>query len=109
MTIESICQQAKTASRRLARLSGAEKDAALLRAADQVWAERDAILAANQTDLAAGQANGLTPALLDRLMLNEQRLAGIIADLRALRRNDPAQRPAPAQTAHPPGGAGGDL
>jgi len=82
MTIESICQQAKTASRRLARLSGAEKDAALLRAADQVWAERDAILAANQTDLAAGQANGLTPALLDRLMLNEQRLAGIIADLR---------------------------
>ena len=82
MTIESICQQAKTASRRLARLSGAEKDAALLRAADQVWAERDAILAANQTDLAAGQANGLTPALLDRLMLNEQRLAGIIANLR---------------------------
>ena len=82
MTIESICQQAKTASRRLARLSSAEKDAALLRAADQVWAERDAILAANQTDLAAGKANGLTPALLDRLMLNEQRLAGIIADLR---------------------------
>ena len=82
MTIESICQQAKTASRRLARLTSAEKDAALLRAADQVWAERDAILVANQTDLAAGQANGLTPALLDRLMLNEQRLAGIIADLR---------------------------
>jgi glutamate-5-semialdehyde dehydrogenase len=82
MTIESICQQAKTASRRLARLSSTEKDAALLRAADQLWTERDTILAANQTDLAAGQANGLSPALLDRLMLNEQRLAGIIADLR---------------------------
>jgi len=82
MTIESICQQAKTASRRLARLSGAEKDAALQRAADQLWAEREAILAANQTDLAAGKTNGLSPALLDRLMLNEQRLAGIIADLR---------------------------
>ena len=82
MSIESICQQAKTASRRLARLAGAEKDAALQRAADQLWAERDAILEANQTDLADGKANGLSPALLDRLMLNEKRLGGIIADLR---------------------------
>ena len=84
MSIEMICQQAKIASRRLARLTGAEKDAALLRAADQLWAEREAILAANQTDLAAGQASGLSPALLDRLMLNEKRLAGIIADLRSV-------------------------
>ena len=82
MSIELICQQAKTASRRLARLSSAEKNAALQRAADQLWAERDAILAANQADLAAGGTDGLSPALLDRLMLNEQRLVGIIADLR---------------------------
>ena len=38
---------------------------------------RDAILAANARDLAAGEANGLTKALLDRLKLDPARLAGI--------------------------------
>ena len=82
MTIEAICQQAKAASRRLALVSTAEKDAALQRTADQLWTERDAILEANQADLTAAQAAGMSPALLDRLMLNEKRLAGIISDLR---------------------------
>jgi glutamate-5-semialdehyde dehydrogenase len=82
MSIESICQQAKTASRSLARLSCEDKNDALQRAASQLWAERDTILAANQTDLAAAEAAGLSPALLDRLMLNEPRLDGIITDLR---------------------------
>ena len=82
MQIEAMCQQAKSASRQLALVSTAEKNAALQRIADQIWAERAAILAANQADLEAGQASGLSPALLDRLMLNEKRLEGIVADLR---------------------------
>jgi len=82
MSIESICQQAKAASRRLALVSTVEKNAALQRTADQLWAERDAILAANQLDLAAAADAGMSAAMLDRLLLNEKRLAGIIADLR---------------------------
>jgi glutamate-5-semialdehyde dehydrogenase len=82
MSIESICQEAKKASRRLALVSSAEKNAALQRVADRLWAERVDILAANQEDLEAARQAGLNPAMQDRLMLNEKRLSGIIADLR---------------------------
>ena len=82
MTIESMGQQAKAAARILAQVSTEEKNAALQNIADRLWVEREAILSANQEDLAAAEAAGLGPALLDRLMLNEKRLAGIIADLR---------------------------
>ncbi|RPJ49486.1 MAG: glutamate-5-semialdehyde dehydrogenase [Chloroflexi bacterium] len=84
MTIESMGQQAKTAARRLAQVSTEEKNAALQNIADRLWVEREEILSANQEDLAAAEAAGLGPALLDRLMLNEKRLAGIIADLRGV-------------------------
>jgi glutamate-5-semialdehyde dehydrogenase len=82
MSVESICQQAKAASRRLALVSSSAKNAALQQVADRLWNERDELLAANQADLEAARTAGLNPALLDRLMLNEKRLAGIIADLR---------------------------
>ena len=80
--IETTARQAKTAARQLAGVSTADKNAALLCIADQLWAERIAILAANQADLEAARQDGLTPAMLDRLMLNEPRLAAIVADLR---------------------------
>lgn len=82
MLINSLCQQAKAASRTLAQTAASEKNAALQRIADQIWIERAEILAANQVDLDSGQANGLTPALLDRLLLNEKRLENIVTDLR---------------------------
>ncbi len=82
MSIETICHQAKSASRQLALISSAEKNAALQGVADRLWAERAEILSANQADLDAARAAGMNPAMLDRLMLNEKRLAGIIADLR---------------------------
>jgi len=81
-TIETICRQAKAAARVLAQVSGDDKNAALLRVADAIWAARAQVLAANAEDLEAGRAAGLSPALLDRLMLNEARLEGILADLR---------------------------
>ena len=82
MSIELLCQQAKSAARELAHVATADKNAAIQRIADQLWNERGEILAANELDVAAGREAGLTPALIDRLMLNEKRLAGIIADLR---------------------------
>src|SRR5690606_12621866 len=44
----------------------------------------DAILAANARDLAAGEANGLAPAMLDRLKLDADRLEGIASAVEAV-------------------------
>lgn len=82
MTIQSICEQAKRVSRALAQASSAEKNTALSRAADELWACRAEIVAANRQDMDAARAAGMSEALLDRLMLDEGRLGGIVADLR---------------------------
>ena len=74
--------RARTASRALARSSTAQKNAALLCLADDLLAEADGILAANNLDVSNGAAKGLSPALIDRLTLNEKRLSGVASDLR---------------------------
>ncbi|MDY6861121.1 MAG: glutamate-5-semialdehyde dehydrogenase, partial [Pseudomonadota bacterium] len=59
-------------------------------AADAVWARREEIIAANARDMAFGRDKGLSPAMLDRLMLDEARIQGIVAGLRAVAaQNDP--------------------
>ncbi len=84
MSLETLGRNAKTASRRLARISSEKKSAALRLLAEHLWAERGTILDGNHQDVEAGRAAGLTPALLDRLTLNESRLTGIIDDLRSV-------------------------
>ncbi len=76
-----IGEQAKKASRQLAKATTAQKNAALHAIADALLANAADILSANREDLADGKANGLTPALLDRLDL-QKRLEGIVADVR---------------------------
>ena len=51
-----------------------EKNDALAKIAEQLLIEKDAILEANKKDLVSGKENGLTDAVLDRIMLNEQRI-----------------------------------
>ncbi|MFK3725344.1 glutamate-5-semialdehyde dehydrogenase [Pseudomonas monteilii] len=75
-------QAAREASRVIARASTAQKNRALNGAADALDADREALAAANQRDLDAGRANGLEPALLDRLALTPARIDGMIAGLR---------------------------
>ncbi len=75
-------QRAKAAARQLARATTDQKNAALVALADRLWADRAEILAANAIDVEAAQANGLSAAMIDRLLLNEARLAGIAADQR---------------------------
>ena len=75
---------AKAAAAELAFASPAAKEAALFAAADAVWAARDDILAANAKDLAYGRDKGLTPAMMDRLTLDEGRITGIVEGLRAV-------------------------
>ena len=75
--VTSLAKAARLAQRQLAAMPSAARAAALHRAANALRAATPAVLAANAEDLAAGEANGLTKAMLDRLALDETRLAGI--------------------------------
>ncbi|MCB2076034.1 MAG: glutamate-5-semialdehyde dehydrogenase [Novosphingobium sp.] len=75
--VERMARAGRAAQRELARLSDSDKSAALHAAAQALRDAEGDILAANARDLAAGEANGLTKAMLDRLRLDPGRLAGI--------------------------------
>lgn len=81
-------QRAKAAARQLARATTEQKNAALeaLAAALTDRSRTAELLEANAADVEAGRAAGLSAALLDRMLLNEQRLAGIAADTRNVAR-----------------------
>ncbi|MCS4233672.1 glutamate-5-semialdehyde dehydrogenase [Stenotrophomonas sp. BIGb0135] len=72
----------RDAAQQLAQLSSTAKAALLEAMAAALEADADAILAANARDLAAASEKGVGTAMLDRLALNPQRLAGIAAALR---------------------------
>ncbi|AWG84807.1 gamma-glutamyl phosphate reductase [Vibrio parahaemolyticus] len=81
---------AKDAAFELATASTAQKNQALAIIADELEANSDVILAANAKDIELGREAGLTDALLDRLLLNEERLTGIANDVRnVISLNDP--------------------
>lgn len=75
-------RDARAASRLLARAAIAQKNRALLAAADALDAARAELSHANEQDLAAGRANGLEPAMLDRLALTPARIDDMIEGLR---------------------------
>lgn len=82
MTLETMGAAARAAARRLAMLSTQQKNDALHAIADTLAAQADAVLDANEADVAAGREKGLSQALLDRLLLNEERIAGLVGDAR---------------------------
>ena len=77
LLVARLAQAGRAAQRVLARLTDAEKAAGLRAAAEAMRASEAAILAANALDVAAGEARGLSGAMLDRLRLDSVRLAGI--------------------------------
>ena len=77
-----LAQQAKTASRELARLTTAEKNASLLVMADALEQNAPAIRIGNALDMESGAKMGLSSAMLDRLKLDDQRIAGMAKGLR---------------------------
>ena len=81
MELEPICQGAKAASRTLATLGANEKNQALIAVADALIAASADIIAANEKDLENGRNNHMPEGLLDRLMLNEARIAQIAEGL----------------------------
>ena len=79
-----IGKRAKAAAAVLASTSAERKHAALIGAAEAVWKQREDILAANARDMELGREKGLTPAMLDRLELTEDRIRGIVDGLRSV-------------------------
>jgi len=74
-------ERACAAARELARATTAQKNAALRAAADRLRHDAPLILAANARDLAAGRAQGLTTAQLDRLKLDGPRIEAMARGL----------------------------
>ncbi len=76
--------QAKEAGRRIARASTSEKNAALGVMAARIRQDQQAILSANQQDVAQARSAGLGDALVERLALNAQRVQEMIASIEAV-------------------------
>ena len=77
-------KRAKQASNALGFASAERKHAALIAAADAVWENRAQIIEANRKDLEFGREKGLSAAMMDRLMLDEDRVRGMVDGLRAV-------------------------
>lgn len=68
---------AKTASYKLVAATTEDKNAGLRLIAEQIVKDQTEIIAANEKDLARGRENGLNTSVLDRIMLNEERIAAM--------------------------------
>lgn len=83
MTIlETQGQAARCAARLLGTAGTARKNAALLAMAGALWSGRARWLGENAKDLERARASGMTPSLLDRLALDEARVAAIVEGVR---------------------------
>ncbi len=83
-TMQEIGRKAKAAAAELAFASAERKYAALIGAAEAVWTRRAEIIEANAKDLAYGREKGLSAAMMDRLMLDEDRIRGMMDGLRTV-------------------------
>ena len=82
--MQAIGKAARAATAALATATAERKHAALIGAAEAVWQNRAEIIEANAKDLVYGHDKNLSPAMLDRLMLDEDRIRGIVDSLRAV-------------------------
>src|SRR5262249_38515974 len=82
-SVEEVCRSAKRGSRALAQIDTGAKDAALEAIAAALEERTEEILEANQRDLRAGEAD-LGEALLDRLRLDEARVAAMAKGVREI-------------------------
>ena len=75
--VEQLADRARLAARTLSTASGLEREAALLAISDEIENRSAEILAANKEDIDRGKAEGMSPQLLDRLLLTYERVLGI--------------------------------
>src|SRR3954453_17863139 len=77
-----LARQARDASRQVSRLGTQQKNDCLLAMAEALVQEKDALVAANAKDMEAAAQSGLSSAMLDRLRLDEKRIAAMAQGLR---------------------------
>jgi glutamate-5-semialdehyde dehydrogenase len=80
--ILDLGRRARKAARDLAKLSSEQKNAALLAMADEIMASQTAILSANEKDLKKAEVEALSPAMIDRLKLNVERITAMADGVR---------------------------
>ena len=82
--VQAVGKRARAAAREIARADTGKKDAALTAIATAIEAGAGELKAENEKDLAAGKQHGLDTALLDRLELNDARIAAMAEGLREM-------------------------
>ena len=82
MDIQKISSSLRTASQKLALQNAQIKNSVLSAVADTLDANRQSIINANKKDIDAGRSNGMSESLIDRLMLDDKRINGIIESLK---------------------------
>jgi glutamate-5-semialdehyde dehydrogenase len=80
--ILDLGRRARESARALAKLTSAQKNAALLAMAKELLARTELILSANEKDLANARASALSSAMTDRLRLNAQRIEAMASGIR---------------------------
>lgn len=84
--VQRLAIDGRSAQGSLARMASSDRAGALLAAADALRRDESAILSANAADVAEGEAAGLSAAMVDRLRLDPDRLAGIADAVAAVAR-----------------------
>lgn len=82
MNLKTTTDSLRAASQKLALQNASEKNAALCAVADALDKNRNSIIAANDEDVKAARTAGISESIIDRLMLDNKRIDGIIASLR---------------------------
>lgn len=81
-SVIEIAKKAKTVKNKIALLGSNDKNRGLFAIADALLTHKDDIIAANILDIDAGRKNGLNEGLIDRLTLDEKRIAGVASGCR---------------------------
>ena len=82
MDITKMCTSLRAASQKLALQNASQKNAALEAVAAALDKNRDIIISANKDDIDAARAGGMSESIIDRLMLDDKRIDGIVESLR---------------------------
>ena len=80
--VEFLCTNAKEASASIALASTEEKNKVLLKISELLLENAEKIIEANKEDLASAEENGVPSTMLDRLMINENRIINIKNSIR---------------------------
>ncbi|WP_022933021.1 glutamate-5-semialdehyde dehydrogenase [Treponema bryantii] len=82
MDLKKTTDSLRSASQKLALQNASEKNRALAAVAEALDKNRASIISANKADIDAARANGMSESIIDRLLLNDKRIDGIIESLR---------------------------